>query len=288
MALNWSKLKSREKAAFVSLVGVVLFGVYWRLVHEPATKQIASYKTQIRKAQTQLKDLATKEPQDKEVAGKIRILEEEDKKMSDEIETLEKKIPSRFNVVQLVGEFTRLAKEIKLESVKQRIAKEQGYSRIFLEVKFYSTYLNAIQYIASIESISPFLRVEEMEILEPKGKTLELGGSPVRLLVSCLLSDNPEGGVIKASPVSRVSGSRDILASTARPAEALNESKFSLEGITYDPKNPSAIINGDVFQVNSEVGGYKVKKILSDSVILSDGIEDHILSLKNNEPTVKR
>lgn len=287
--MDFRKLKGQEKTAFIALAGILVFGLYWRVVHEPMSKRVMSYKTQIRKSQAQLKDLMSKQPQDKEIAEKIQGLEEEDGRLSGQIELLEKKIPSQFNSVQLVGEFTRLAKEIKLDSVKQRIAKEQGYSRIFLEVKFYSTYLNAIKYIAAIESISPFLRVEEMEILEPKGKTIELGGSPVRFLVSCLLSDNPDGGVLKADPDQRdFPEQRDILASNARPAEILAESKFILEGITFDPKNSSAIINGDVFQVNSEVGGYKVKKILSDSVVLSDGIEDHWLSLKGTQAELKK
>jgi hypothetical protein len=188
-------------------------------------------------------------------------------------------------MAQLVGEFTRLAKEVRLDSVKQRIAKDQGYSRIFLEVKFYSTYLNAIQYVAAVESISPFLRVEEMEVLEPKGKAVELGGSPVRLLVSCLLSDNPEGGSLKASaPAADMGSQRDILASNARPAETLDDAKFQLEGVTFNPDRPTAIINGDVFSAGDKVAGFTVKKILSDGVTLSDGVQDHFLSLKETEP----
>ena len=270
------------------LAAILFFGVYVKAVQEPLSRKVTMYKTQIKKSQAQLSDLKTKAPQDTEIAEKITSLESEEKQLADQIGSLEKKIPSRFNMAQLVGEFTRLAKEVKLESVKQKIMKDQGYSRIILEVKFYATYINAIKYLASVESISPFLKVEEMEILEPKGKTLELGGSPVRLLVSCLLSDNAEGGTLKASDVSELPIKRDILASNSRPAVTLEESKFNLEGITFDKKNPSAIINGDVFVVNSEVGGYTVKRILSDTVVLSDGVEDHLLSLKAKEPELKK
>ena len=204
------------------------------------------------------------------------------------MDELEKKIPSRFNMAQLVGEFTRLAKEVKLDSVKQRIVKDQGYSRIILEVKFYASYLDAVRYLASVESISQFLKVEEMEILEPKGKTIDLGGSPVRLSVSCLLSDNPEGGSLKASAAPpEAPGQRDILVSNARPADALEDAKFTLEGITLDPKNPTAIINGDVFQIGATMGGFTVKKILSDGVVLSDGVQDHLLGLKSDETESK-
>ena len=218
----------------------------------------------------------------------MQSLSSEEKSLSQELSVLETKIPSRFNMAQMVGEFTRLAKEVKLESVKQRVVKDQGYSRIFLEVKFYATYLDAIRYLASVETVSPFLKVEEMEILEPKGKTIELGGSPVRLLVSCLLSDSPEGGMLKASDVSGLSISRDILASTSRPTQLLEESKFALEGITFDSKNPTAIINGEVYQVSGEIGGYKIKKILPDTVVLSDGVEDHLLSLRPKPVELKK
>jgi hypothetical protein len=68
----------------------------------------------------------------------------------------------------------------------------------------------------------------------------------------------------------------------------MDDDKFTLEGITFDPQNPTAIINGDVFRTDSEVGGFTVKKILSNSVILSDGVKDHLLSLKGYETELKK
>ena len=251
-----------------------------RFVDQPVSKKVAGYKTQIRRSEAQLKDLEAKQPQDAELEMKIRDLTEDESKLSQEIEQLEKMVPSSFYTSQLIGELTRLASEVKLESIKQKIAKEQANSRIFLDVKFYASYLDAVRYVASIESISPFIRIDEMEILEPAGKTLELGGAPVRLLVSCLLSDSAAVSPLKAAVIPDLKMKRDILASSSRPAEDLTDAKFTLEGITFDLKNPTAIINGDVFQVNSELGGYKIKKILADTVVLSDGIEDHLLSLK--------
>ena len=67
----------------------------------------------------------------------------------------------------------------------------------------------------------------------------------------------------------------------------MQDSKFALEGITFNERNPSAIINGDVYVAGSELAGYKVKKILADSVVLSDGVEDHLLSLKPVSEKVK-
>jgi hypothetical protein len=271
----------KQKTMLVGLVMVFFFGLYWRVIGEPALKKSMFHKAQILKSRGQLKSLASDRPQEEQVAEKVQWLEQENQGLLDQMKRLENQIPSRFHMAQWVGEFTRLAKEIKLDSFKQWITREEGYSKIFLEAKFFATYLNTIKYMAAIESISPFLQVEEMEIFEPKGKTVELGVSSVKLVVVCLLSDNPEQGILAAA---KAEGEwllkRDILTSIAKPKEALLEAQFSLEGITFDPKNSTAIINGDVFQANAEVGGYKIKQISSSSVILSDGVVDHVLNLK--------
>ena len=213
------------------------------------------------------------------ISKKIKDLEAEEVTLSKAILDLEKKMPSQFNTSQLVGEVTGLAKEVKLESVKQRIVKEQTYSRIILEIRFYSTYLDAIKYVAAIEAISPFLRVDELEILEPVGKTVELGGAPVKLVVSCLLGDSISEK-LEPGKAGDISLKRDILSSSSKPVEMLGDAKFVLEGITFDSRNPTAIVNGDVYATGSQLGPYKVKKIFSDSVVLTDGVEDHVLSLK--------
>lgn len=261
----------------------VFFGMYMHFIDKPVSRKVAVYKSQIRSSEMQLKDLQTKIPQDALISSKIEGIGEENVKLAKEIASLEERMPSQFNTSQLVGALTSLAKEVKLESVKQRIVKEQAYSRMFLEVKFYSTYLDAVKYVAAIEAISPFMRVEEMEILEPVGKTVELGGAPVKLVVSCLLGDSSPTTALGPGPAVHIDLARDILASSSKPAEELNDAKFSLEGITFDSKNPTAIVNGDVYQTGSTLGPYKVKRILSDSVVLTDGVEDHTLSLRPAE-----
>ena len=286
--MEWSQLKSREKTVIMLFAGAIFFGTYMKMVVQPISKKVAFYKSQMRNSEMQLKDLETKKPQDAMVSTNIKDLEGDEVKLAKEIDALERKMPSQFNTSELVGEVTRLAKEVKLESVKQRIAKDQSYTRIFLEIKFYSTYTDAIQYMAEIESISPFIRVEELEILEPVGKTVELGGAPVKLVVSCLLAESTPNHALKPEKIGDIKLKRDILSSSAKPAEAMDDQKFVLEGITFDARNPTAIINGDVFANGAEMGPYKVKKILQDSVVLSDGVEDHILSLRPTEEGKKK
>ncbi len=266
------------------LGAAMVLGMYMRFIERPASRMVAGYKSQIRNSQMQLKDLETKKPQDAQVSINIDELVANEKKLSESIAKLEEQMPSQFNTSRLIGMVTSLAKEVKLESVKQRIAKEQAYSRIFLEIKFYSTYPDAIRYVAAVEAISPFMRVEELEILEPPtGKTVELGGAPVKLTVSCLLGDTSPDKVLKSGTVPALDLKRDILNSSSKPTAELSDKKFILEGITFDARNPTAIVNGDVYATGSKLGPYTVKKILSDSVVLSDGVNDHILSLRPTE-----
>jgi Tfp pilus assembly protein PilO len=278
--MEWSQLKPRERTAVMLLGAAMFFALYFRFVDRPVAQRVNVYKSQIRNSEIQMKDLESKVPQDALVSAKIEELEKEQASLTEDIAEFEKKMPSQFNTSQLVGAVTSLAREVKLESVKQRIAKEQAYSRIFLDIKFYSAYVDAIRYVAAIEAISPFMQVEEFEILEAVGKTVELGGAPVRVVVSCLLGDGSPTARLEAGKAPELEVKRDILSSTAKPAEALSDEKYALEGITFNPTNPTAIVNGDVYQTGSKLGPYIVKKVLSDSIVLSDGVDDHTLSLK--------
>jgi Tfp pilus assembly protein PilO len=275
-------VNSRERIIVLLLVAVLGFSAFTRFVSAPIAKQIASYQAQINKSASQLKELSGNQKPVQDLEGRIEALRSENKELEAKAKEMEKSLPSRGNVSQLIAEFTRLAQNVKLESVKQTIAKEEGFARLFLEVKFNATYAEAIKYVSAVESISPFLRIDEMEISEPKGKAAELGGTPMRVVVSCLLGEGEEGEqVLKATtPAEGAPMTRDILASRAKPASELRDTEYRIEGITYDPKNSTAIINGDVYQVGSEIGDYKVKTILQDGVVLTDGVEDHLLKVK--------
>ena len=264
------------------LITALGYSAYARFVSAPILKKIGSYQAQIKKSESQLRELSGSQKPIDELEGRLNALKEENKDLEVKAKVMEKSLPSRGSVSQLIAEFTRLALNVKLESVKQTIVKEEGFARLFLEVKFNGTYAEAIKYVAAVESISGFLRIEEMEISEPKGKVAELGGTPMRVVVSCLLGEEEDGGqVLKAKNAATAAPlTRDILASRAKPTTELRDTEYRIEGITYDPRNPTAIINGDVYQVGSDIGDYKVKAILQDGVVLTDGSEDHLVKVK--------
>jgi len=55
---------------------------------------------------------------------------------------------------------------------------------------------------------------------------------------------------------------------------------LKLEGVTYSPKNPIAIINGEIYKLNSNVQGYTVEKIFPDKIVLRRNGQEYILQLE--------
>ena len=278
--MDIKKLKPREKLVIAGLAVVILFSVYAKLIHEPFAKKAQSSKMRIKKAESQLAELKVKYPPADIQREKIKSLSVECEHLTDQVSRVEKKLPSGKETSQLIGEFTRLAKEAKLISIRQKTAPENGYNRIYIEVKLNSSYPNAINYVGRVESISPFIRVEEVEINESTGKTIDEGGAPVRIVFSSLLGESSIFEVLKANDeAGNVTVKRDILISSAKPVQSLNEKEFKLEGITFNASTPTAIMNGDVVRVDSDVKGYKVKKILEDSIVLTNDIEDFVIKM---------
>lgn len=262
---------------------IVFLSAYMNLVHKSFSKKAASYQLRINKAESQLSELKVKYPPVEKEREKIESLKAECDRLSNEITEAEKNLPSRKDTSELIGEFARLATESKLVSISQKIVSKEGYNRIYVEVKLNANYSSTVAYINQIESLSPSLNVEEVEIGEPNAKAggpASPAGPSVRLLVSSLLGETSAGEMFKArETVNALLVKRDILVSRVKPETALSEKEFKLEGITYNSESPTAIINGDVFRVDSEVKGYKIKKILPDSVVLTDGVQDHFLKM---------
>jgi len=273
-------LSARQKAIAAAFLVTAVLVVYLKAVHEPFSKTVHGYSAKVKKYESQLLDIRTKFPPVEEQRKKISALKNECEKLLEQITEVEKKLPPKKGTSQLIGEFTRLAKEARLLSIRQKSMVKDGYNKIFIEIKLAAPYPTAIAYISRLESISPFLRVEEVDINETKGKSFEEGGAPVRIVVSSILGEAPLEQALKADESLKTPEvKRDILASTAKPMASLNEKDFRLEGITFTEDTPTVIINGEVFRVDSEVKGYRVKKIMPGSVILTDGMEDQLLTL---------
>ncbi|MBU4343175.1 MAG: type 4a pilus biogenesis protein PilO [Candidatus Omnitrophica bacterium] len=279
--IDFKKLKFREKILLIGLMAAVGFGVYAQTIHKPLSRKIAQFKFQIEKSQSRLDEMGVKFPQIDRQKQNIQSLNAECENLLSEIDKIEKKLPSKRNTSHLLGEFTRMAKDVRLTSIRQKMEVGDEYSRIFIELKFNALYKEAINYIKNIESVSPFLSIEELDISEPNAKKVD-PDIPVRIVVSSLLGEELFAEKLKVKEMEKaIQVTRDIFISKARPADDMvRKTELKLEGITFRRESPTAIINSDVVKVGSKIGNLTVKQVLPDAVVLSDGVEDHVLSIE--------
>ncbi|MFH1797728.1 MAG: type 4a pilus biogenesis protein PilO [Candidatus Omnitrophota bacterium] len=277
---KYKSLSKRERiavTAFAAILGVIL---YYGAVYKPLTGNLLIYKTQTERLTKQFEQIKAQHPEIQ--AGRERIEEEQNRgaELFEEIEAMEKKLPSKNATARLIAELTRLAKDIKIDSIRQKIDKGEEYSRIFVEIRFDAPFSEIVDYIRQVETISPFLKVEELEISEPQKRKKE-SDSLIKLVVSSLLGDVPFSEQLKAKETKDgFYELRDIFVSKVRPESTKAKIDIKLEGITYNAGIPTAIVGGEVVKEGSVIGEYTLKKIEQDKIILTDGVEEYLIAVE--------
>jgi len=285
---QYKKLKTRERLLVIFFAVVIGAFLYHRLLYKPFAKNEATYRFQIEKLKSRLEELRAQFPELEEQKGSIDKVVSENETVSRRIIDIDRTIPARADASRLISEITRQSTEFELSSLQQKMDEGDTYSRIYVELEFNASYDKAVGFIKKVEGVSPFLKVEEMNITEAKAKSRGSGLS-VSLLLSCLLREDSE--VEWASAGKEAAGDvetaeiRNIFASGAKPAIVDKSKKKSraaleLDGITYTAWNPTAIINNDVVKVGMFVGEFEVKAIGPDTVTLTDGTEEILLTIQ--------
>lgn len=277
--LDFKKLKPKEKTLIVGLVTAIAISAYFNIIYKPLSRSISRYKIQTKKSINKLKGLQEKLPQLDKQRQNIHFLDSECQKMVDEISKIESTLPGKRNVSDLLTEIVQLGSDLKIASVRQKLDEGREYSSIYVEIKFNAPYINTINYLQKIESISPFLVIKELDITEEKTKHTR-GGPEVRLILSSLLGEIATAEVIRAQEAEPLTVLRNIFVSKAKPAAKARKVDLKLEGITYHPQSPTAIINGKVIRIGSVVDDYTVKDIRPDVVVFSDGLEEYMIAVE--------
>jgi len=277
--LDFKKLKSKEKILVIGLVAVIAVSAYFNFIHKPMVKSISRYKFQTKKSKSRLRGLQEKLPQLDKQRQNIRFLESECQKMLGEIGEIESTLPSKKNVSGLLTELVQLGSGLKIVSVRQKLDEGKEYPSIYIELKFKASYINTVNYLRRVESISPFLVIQELDIAEEETEVTR-GGPAVRLILSSLLGETPIAEMVKAQEAEPLTISRNIFVSKAKSAVKDREADLKVDGITYDSKSPTAIVNGEVVRIGSVIGSYSVKDIRPSAVVFSDGVEEYIVDME--------
>ena len=173
--VKFKKLKKEEKVLFIALAGAITFSFYFSVIYKPISRKITHYKFQAEKSRAKLNELKIKLPETQKQEENIKALTMESQKLVKEIAEIEKTLPSEEGASSLLAQWTREAKDLNLVSIGQEVEAAEDYSKLIVEFKFIASYQDTVNYIRTLEAISPFLVIEELDITEPKDRSLGLG-----------------------------------------------------------------------------------------------------------------
>ena len=89
----------------------------------------------------------------------------------------------------------------------------------------------------------------------------------------------PTPPVTVAEPAAARPAAIENLDSTVAASEALKPASLKLQGIFFNPKNPSAVVNGRTVYLGERVAGFFVLAMSPTSVTFANGTVTNVLSL---------
>lgn len=265
----------KKKKVLFGLLIVLLVGlVGYRLLSQGFFSEQGRIRSELQKIESDIAGTKAKFPDIKAQEKELEDLQRNYEEITKEIASYEAKIPAAGSVSRLLGEITRRAEGLNMdfESIRQSIEREkEGYLKLEIEMKFAGPYSGVVNYLNRLQDLSDYLTVPNIEISQtkegaPRSKTnMQLSMLLLEKGVDLKIQDKesaPAPLVIKLDPF------------TSKKVEKKDRTKdFKLSGITMAGGDSTAIVNDEVVRVGTMIGEWKVVKISSDAITLSDGVE---------------
>ena len=281
-------LNNKERRLLVYLAVFMLVFLYFSLFLKPNLDKAAKLKKQNLQAKGRLESLIAQFPDPEEARMQLRENYANLEEIKSQAKEVEAKLLGISSVPKLVKQLISSAqgKKIDFLSVKQQIQEEKnGYSRLDVELEFDSRYEDMLVYLAGIERISPFVKIEGIEVAQSQADPANLVTTSLKMAAIISPDSGLQGQLSEG--VSAAGGRKiDLKRSPLTPAIALGKAKkkkeLKLSGITFKKggAGSSAIINDSVVKEGDEVAGWKVEKIMADSVTIGDGTESENLTIE--------
>lgn len=284
---KFNSMEKRQRRLMTILVTVILCSLFYTNIFAPRAVELKKLKMQNVNTANRLINLKSQIPN----IQKERTLLTKSKKDLDSLQKqlseLESKLPRQGRTPQLLGEFVRQAQGYDIDFISirpQNVDTEKTYNELGIELVFTCTYQVLVNYLHRLESLSEYLDITSINTNELEATSYDI--SEVTLTLRMLLGD--EGtNITKENIVSviepRLDVNRNPFQSKFRPDRTEREiGKYKLTGITASGKVPTAIINDDVYRIGDTIIDKKVKKILPNCVILTDGSIELLLTVDEN------
>lgn len=285
---NWyNSLKPAEKRLLGMLIIVGLISGYFNFFFKPTVQQVDRFKQEKKESREHLQMLMLQYPDVGQAKETVSELEADVEEMALKVKNIESALINETQVPQLLTELIKCAQvlDVGLESVKQETFEDRnGFLRLYIEIRFASAYSTAVKYLEKIEKISPFLKIDEMEVVQSRDNPVKIVQGFIKLNTILKYATEEEGYFFSASgePLEAEEKYERNPFSPKFAAKKIRRKDLRLSGITYRAKGDgsSAIINGALVRIGDRFGEeVVVEEILPGSVVVNDGIESYALYL---------
>jgi len=272
-----------------ALVIVVAGVMSYNVLLKPNISKIAALQKQVREADARLSGLSGSSTQGTQLSQELDDLTKNINSVKDRTKDAETKLLGESDVPRLVNELIRCAQglSINFASVAQKTEQDKsGLSRQFVTVKFDAGYAQMLNYLRKVESVSGFVRINEVNIIQSKEAGQQTVSAAITL--SILLSNNPEahGEINSCGAVSGPGSavSRDPMGSSVKIEKPAKMPKFKIIGITFSDTaaQSTAIINDNVVKQGEKIEGYTVQEIRRDAVLMDGAAGPITLTVERN------
>ncbi|MFH0935368.1 MAG: type 4a pilus biogenesis protein PilO [Candidatus Omnitrophota bacterium] len=282
-------LNSKQRRLLVYLAAFLLCLFYFGLFFKPNLDKAAKLKKENRQAKERLESLIAQFPDPEEARKQLRENYANIEEIKSRAKEVEAKLLGISSIPKLVKELISSAqgKKIDFLSVKQQIQEEKnGYSRLDVELEFDSRYEDMLVYLAGIERISPFVKIEGIEVAQSQADPANLVTTSLKMAAIISPDSRLQGelseGASAAGDARKIDLKRSPLTPSITIGKAKKKKELKLSGITFKKggAGSSVIINDSVVKEGDEVAGWKVEKIMADSVTIGDGTESENLTVE--------
>lgn len=284
--LEWWKTASfRKRRVFLALAGLALFFWGYRVIYRPQTMRLKKARAEWNTFRQQATAAKAGMPDVHKERLELQKLAEETELRQKELMSVERTLITSADLGGLLGKLTEQQEglQITLESIEQQMKQNSLLPEVAIKVSFAASWADLVTYLRRVERISPFLRVAQLEVGEPKGEGKSGGSARLVLETPIRFSADP-GGLAQPfalPPAEKASFPRNPFAASGQnPVQQKKIKALKVTGITWNGESSTAIINEQVVRVGDRLDQMFVKQILSNVVILSDGMETYTITLE--------
>jgi len=282
---RFTQLKKQQRILILLFIAVILFNFYYNAIYKWQSGALRRVKSEWQNLNKRMIKIKSQLPDIEREKESLKTSQKRLNSLKNQLSSLELQLPTYSRIPQLLGELVNQAQGYSIDFISIRpkmMRAKREYAQLTIEMKFNAPYSGFVNYLNRLESISQFLRATEITLEQLKGGFS--GASEVTLTLTTLLGEEyetiPEERLKAPQQVSPLQIERSPFFSKFRPdqPEAKKE-EFCLSGIIATGLQPTVIINDEVYRIGDMIGNKKIKQILPNMVILSDGKESIVLTL---------